>query len=1290
MASETEIKTLSVSVKASGEVALDTLDKLADKMETLADDFDKAAAKSKGLATVGKVDTKGIDNLSTSAQKAEKSIDSLAKKASSAQAQIKTAWSKGLGFEDQASEFAKTAKAMGEAERMAKQMTAANISKAERTEGHSRYGGQKSREDVEYLRAHDAHGAAAGLKYEKEYEEDLKKQIELNKQIKASYEEVEKYAREAEESRRRTAELEERRRLAERQGRASELATQYAEKIKRSADAKKMLERQQASEAATREAARQEALAKATAEVERKQQMASAAAKAFSTTLKTVGQYAVSVASKLGKLAMSLGSGFVGTMTKIPGMLVKGASAAVRFGKALAHPIASMKQLLGLDKKSGGGILGGLLGNKSLAKYVGLIALRRAVTAAIRAIVSGIKEGFENLRNYSAAINSEMYSMQNSLLYVKNAWAAAFAPIISVVRPYINALLDMIASALNAIGRLLAILTGKGFTVQAVKLSDAMYEAGQAGEKAAGGTSKAAKAAEEYKKTIMGFDQLNVLNAPNESGSSGGSGGGGGGGSNSGLNVQDMFEEVSLEGRLKDAVDAGNWEEVGAYFADNINKMFEKVDNAVKWETVGDKVTSVVTAITGVINGLVKNIDWNLVGTTVGDGLDTLVKTYNMFFDNIEFDQIGSGGAEAVNAFVDAVPWDEVGKALIQKFNAIWAVGGAFITGIDAEAIGSAISSAINSSSSHINLGDVGTTISTAIEKATITLKTISLETNWNNAKDQVVSFITGLFSNVSASDILSVGSEIVNSAIGAVSLAILDGSVQDSFNKFSSDFGTALAKAPWGATLGMVAKTITTTFKNTVITAFNSFFDNDGFGNLGKQLGAAINTALTGDLSLGDVATAIKKALKGLTITLDNLNMTIDWNQVKSQLEGFLTKLFDGTTVSDLTAAATKIMVNLGNALVEAATGTAGQTAMYKFGQDLAKALENVDDWMVILAKAAGAIVTALVNLLDGLLDGIMQKILEKLGVDPSAYTQQQDLFNQLQNEALTGGAYTPPPTHTGSSGSFDYDQSKQRAKDGAQGYIDGVNESQPAVAQATKGLADSAYNGMGNMHDKFVPKGKGAGKGTNDGVNAWRKKLGFSTNDLALGMYNGMGNMYERFIPKGEGAAKGARQGLLNQKDSVAKAAGTVAQGAVDKFNAIMKGASVYAIDMDVKYSNFNGHNYPTRLNPNLKRTTLMAVGGFPQMGQLFIAREAGPEMVGRMGNRNVVANNDQIVAGIEGGVTRGVMMAMAQAGATGGNNMPYEINVTIKTQNDEVLAKAVERGQARRKYRLGTAMG
>lgn len=54
--------------------------------------------------------------------------------------------------------------------------------------------------------------------------------------------------------------------------------------------------------------------------------------------------------------------------------------------------------------------------------------------------------------------------------------------------------------------------------------------------------------------------------------------------------------------------------------------------------------------------------------------------------------------------------------------------------------------------------------------------------------------------------------------------------------------------------------------------------------------------------------------------------------------------------------------------------------------------------------------------------------------------------------------------------------------------------------------------------------------------------------------------------------------------------------------------------------------------------------AKGGFPEAGELFIARESGAEMVGSMNGSAAVANNDQIVAGIRQGVYEAVTSALA----------------------------------------------
>ena len=92
------------------------------------------------------------------------------------------------------------------------------------------------------------------------------------------------------------------------------------------------------------------------------------------------------------------------------------------------------------------------------------------------------------------------------------------------------------------------------------------------------------------------------------------------------------------------------------------------------------------------------------------------------------------------------------------------------------------------------------------------------------------------------------------------------------------------------------------------------------------------------------------------------------------------------------------------------------------------------------------------------------------------------------------------------------------------------------------------------------------------------------------------------------------------------------------------------------------------------------LFASGGYPSEGELFIAREQGPEMVGTIGSRTAVANNDQIVSAIEGGVFRAVSSAMSVSNGGGGSRTTIiDINgreFFRATYNDQ-KAVAKERG-------------
>ncbi len=81
---------------------------------------------------------------------------------------------------------------------------------------------------------------------------------------------------------------------------------------------------------------------------------------------------------------------------------------------------------------------------------------------------------------------------------------------------------------------------------------------------------------------------------------------------------------------------------------------------------------------------------------------------------------------------------------------------------------------------------------------------------------------------------------------------------------------------------------------------------------------------------------------------------------------------------------------------------------------------------------------------------------------------------------------------------------------------------------------------------------------------------------------------------------------------------------------------------------WSNWKSTEFAKSSWSNFKGSfSAFADGGFPREGQLFVAREAGAEMVGSMGRKTAVANNDQIVTGITQGVYNAMMAYNAQTG-------------------------------------------
>ena len=118
-------------------------------------------------------------------------------------------------------------------------------------------------------------------------------------------------------------------------------------------------------------------------------------------------------------------------------------------------------------------------------------------------------------------------------------------------------------------------------------------------QKATAGTTK------ERKKQLAAFDEMNKLQAD----TTGDSGSGGGGGSGAGYTITTSTWKPWKE--LQDAIDSGEWVEVGRQFALKVNSIFEAWDAEATGRAIGKKVDMVVK----IAFGFLYNLNWTLIGT---------------------------------------------------------------------------------------------------------------------------------------------------------------------------------------------------------------------------------------------------------------------------------------------------------------------------------------------------------------------------------------------------------------------------------------------------------------------------------------------------------------------------------------------------------------------------------------------------------------------------------------------------------------------------------------------------
>ena len=287
-------------------------------------------------------------------------------------------------------------------------------------------------------------------------------------------------------------------------------------------------------------------------------------------------------------------------------------------------------------------------------------SLREKIIAAF--VYSAINTWFNNIRNQITSYLKVNNDLQNALNRNTGAWLTAFQPIYEVVVPALVTLLNWLTKVGYAFARFTSQLTGKT-VAESQASAEALYNQASALE-------ATGAAAEEARRQLMGFDELNVVSKDNS---------GGGGGSAS-------TESKPEFGEIPDTTKFNSWGEAFSSLldkliaklpsfekaclkaADAINKFSANLLEMFTYDGVQDKVATLATGLANSLNKLVDAVDWNQLGQAFGAGIQTALNFLHSFLFTFDWVKLGSSFSSLINGLLKQIDGYKLGELLVAPF----------------------------------------------------------------------------------------------------------------------------------------------------------------------------------------------------------------------------------------------------------------------------------------------------------------------------------------------------------------------------------------------------------------------------------------------------------------------------------------------------------------------------------------------------------------------------------------------------------------------------------------------
>lgn len=525
----------------------------------------------------------------------------------------------------------------------------------------------------------------------------------------------------------------------------------------------------------------------------------------------------------------------------------------------------------------------------------------RSLFFLFRRLRAGVSEGVRNLAQFREGANDTnkaLSAMMSSMQYVKNAWGAAFAPIINAVVPWLSMLVDMLARAGNAFGAFISALSGKSTFIRAKKVQ-------QDYAKSLMGT---AGAADKAKEALASYDKLEVIQQDNNSG---------GGAAN---DINDMFEEVNVDDALpkkildwiqaiKDAWAEGNFFGVGRMIAEGLNEAITYVDDWIN-NTLRPKGVEWAANFAEIFNGFILNFDWDGFGKLVADFVNAIADIINTFISNVDWLDLGHGIGEAIKSWFDNIEWDLIGQTFANWWNVtIDTIYGIVTTPGIWESIGTSIATFIENWFGTVHWEMLAGIVSNGINGVLSVIDKVVSEVDWvgmstrlTNALNQMVTDIDWNRGIEIASNGFNTVVNVLNNVLetfdfGAVGSTLANG-VNTAVTGIDWEGAGTLVSNGWNGIINAGYEYVTKLDYKAFTQSIQTFFSTVITKTDWKKLGGMLSQSLLGilkSLAAIDYVKIIDDVSKAIFDFIEGVFTDVNWIELGGTLIELLGKLITG-----------------------------------------------------------------------------------------------------------------------------------------------------------------------------------------------------------------------------------------------------------------------------------------------------------------------------------------------------------------------------------------------------------